>query len=122
MVVSSMRRRLANWARSTGLSSAAAGDLVLASYEALANSAEHAYPGRLGYIQLTAQRTDDHVIITVTDHGRWLSPAAPGNRGRGLFLIHQLADEVHLAVDEDHSGTTISLRWRLSAPTLGDHG
>jgi anti-sigma regulatory factor (Ser/Thr protein kinase) len=70
-VVSSMPRRLANWARTTGLSSAAADDLALASYEALVNSAEHAYQRRLGYIQLTAQRTNDHVIITVTDHGRW---------------------------------------------------
>jgi serine/threonine-protein kinase RsbW len=121
MVVSSMRRRLAHWARTTGLSSAAADDLVLASNEALANSAEHAYPGRLGYIQLTAQRTDDHVIITVTDHGQWLTPAAPGNRGRGLLLIHQLADDVHLAADKDHPGTTIRLRWRLSTPTLDDH-
>ena len=69
--MSSMRRRLANWARTTGLSNAAADDLVLASYEALVNSAEHAYQGRLGYIQLTAQRTNDHVTITVTDHGRW---------------------------------------------------
>jgi anti-sigma regulatory factor (Ser/Thr protein kinase) len=40
-------------------------------YEALVNSTEHAHQRRLGYTQLTAQRTNDHVIITVTDHGRW---------------------------------------------------
>jgi anti-sigma regulatory factor (Ser/Thr protein kinase) len=83
-------------------------------YEALVNSTEHAHQRRLGYTQLTAQRTNDHVIITVTDHGRW--PTAPGNRGRGLPLMYRLADDVHVAVDRDHPGTTISLRWSLSAP------
>ena len=121
-VLSSMRERLANWARTTGLSSAAADDLVLAAYEALANSAEHAYQRRPGYIRLTTQRTNDHVTITVTDHGRWLVPAAPGNRGRGLLLMHKLADDVQLAVDKDHPGTTICLRWRLNAPISHDHG
>jgi hypothetical protein len=43
-------------------------------------------------------------------------PTAPGNRGRGLPLMYRLADDVHVAVDRDHPGTTISLRWSLSAP------
>jgi serine/threonine-protein kinase RsbW len=120
-VLSSMRGRLANWAHTNGLSSAAADDLALAAYEALANSTEHAYQERPGYIRLTTRRTNDHVTITVTDHGRWLVPTAPGNRGRGLLLMHKLADDVHVAIDKDHPSTTIRLRWRLSAPTPHDH-
>jgi serine/threonine-protein kinase RsbW len=119
-VINSIRERLTNWARTTGLSSTTADDLVLATYEALANSSEHAYQRRPGSIRLTTQRTNDHVTITVTDHGRWLVPAAPGNRGRGMLLTHKLADDVHVAVDKDHLGTTIRLRWRLNAPTPHD--
>jgi serine/threonine-protein kinase RsbW len=70
-------------------------DRVLASYEAVANSIEHAYQGRVGDILLSAERKDDHVIVTVTDHGQWLAHSTPGHhRGRGLFLMHELADDV----------------------------
>lgn len=109
-----IRQRLAKWARTTGLSSAAVDDLVLASYEAVANSIEHAYQGQVGDILLSAQRKDDHVVVTVTDHGQWLAPSTPGrHRGRGLLLMHQLADDAHITADEDHPGTTVRLRWRL---------
>ena len=109
-----IRQCLATWARTTGLSSAAVDDLVLASYEAVANSMEHAYRGRVGDILLSAERKDHHVIVTVTDHGQWLAPSTPSrHRGRGLFLMHELADDAHITVDEDHPGTTVHLRWRL---------
>jgi anti-sigma regulatory factor (Ser/Thr protein kinase) len=84
--VRGIRQRLATWARATGLSSAAVDDLVLASYEAVANSIEHAYRGRVGDILLSAERKDDHVIVTVTDHGQWLAHSTPGHhRGRGTI-------------------------------------
>jgi serine/threonine-protein kinase RsbW len=68
--LSSTRQHLATWARTTGLTSAAVDDLILASHEAVANAIEHGDRRRGGHITLTAERTDDHVIITVTDHGR----------------------------------------------------
>lgn len=109
-----IRQRLAKWARTTGLSSVAVDDLVLASYEAVANSIEHAYRGQVGDILLSAEHKDDHVIVTVTDHGQWLAPSTPGrHRGRGLLLMHELADDAHITVDEDHPSTTVRLRWRL---------
>lgn len=111
-----LRRRLAQWARTAGLSSAAVDDVVLASYEAVTNGIEHAYRGRAGDVLLSAERTDDHVIVTVTDYGRWRGLRTPGARGRGLLLMHELADEVHIAVDKDHPGTTVRLHWRLDKP------
>ena len=112
-----IRQYLAKWARTTGLSSAAVDDLVLACYEAVANSIEHAYRGRVGDILLSTERKDDQVIVTVTDHGQWLTPSTPGrHRGRGLLLIHELADDAHITADQDHPGTTVRLRWRLDKP------
>lgn len=63
-----LRQRLAQWTRTAGLSSAAVEDVVLASYEAVANGIEHAYRGRGGDVLLSAKCTDDHVIVTVTDY------------------------------------------------------
>jgi serine/threonine-protein kinase RsbW len=89
-------------------------DLVLASYEAVANSIEHAYRGQVGDILLSAERKDDHVLVTVTDDGQWLTPSTSGrHRGRGLLLMHELADDAHITADEDHPGTTVRLRWRV---------
>lgn len=89
---------------------------MLASYEALANSIEHAYRERGGVILLAAQRTDNHVMITVTDHGQWRPPTAASDRGHGIPLMHELADEVHITIEENHPGTTVRLRWHLENP------
>lgn len=52
-------------------------DLVLATYEAIANAAEHAYADHTdaaGPLHLRARRTSDCVVITVTDEGEWRTP------------------------------------------------
>jgi serine/threonine-protein kinase RsbW len=62
-------------------------DLVLATYEAIANAAEHAYADHTdtaGPIHLHARRTSDCVIITVTDEGEWRIPTGQGFRSRGM--------------------------------------
>lgn len=43
-----MRHQLERWSARTGLPAPAAADLVLSTYEALANAAEHAYPSGSG--------------------------------------------------------------------------
>jgi serine/threonine-protein kinase RsbW len=95
-----------------------ADDLTLAVYEALTNAAEHAFPGTSagGLIRLAARVTDNEVIITISDNGRWRSPTDSGGyRGRGLPLIHQLTTEAHLTPSP--YGTTVQLRrQRCSTP------
>lgn len=113
--------RLAHWAHTSGLPSTAVDDLVLASYEAFANSAEHAYRDGVGDIQLTAERTDDQIIITITDHGQWLAPSTASHRGQGLRLMHELADGVHVTHNNNAPGTTVRLCWRLGKPTPDVH-
>ncbi len=107
-----VRGRMADWAAAVGLESERVDDLVLATHEALANIADHAYPNGGGEAFVTAFCADGEVLVVVRDRGHWRTPAAdPGWRGRGLLLIHGLADEVD--VHHGDLGTTVEMRWPL---------
>ncbi|ADJ47634.1 anti-sigma regulatory factor, serine/threonine protein kinase [Amycolatopsis mediterranei S699] len=86
-------------------------DIVLAGYEAMANSAEHAYPhGEAGPVDVRAEAQPGRLTVTVTDYGTWRPPAASdGLRGRGLLLIDTLAD--HSAQVHRDDGTTVTMTW-----------
>ncbi|QRP49188.1 ATP-binding protein [Amycolatopsis sp. FDAARGOS 1241] len=111
---SALRKALVHWARAHRLSAALITDLELAVYEALVNSAEHAYPGDTeGSLDLHAHHEDQVVRVTVTDHGRWRPQPPPDPlRGRGVPLIHLLADHTDIAATEQ--GTTVTMTWQLS--------
>ncbi|HWC84345.1 MAG TPA: ATP-binding protein [Pseudonocardiaceae bacterium] len=110
------RRRLAGWARTVGLAGRDVDSVVLAAYEALANAAEHAYPGTEGVIDLHAEVDGEQVKITVADQGRWRPPPAdPGNRGRGLLLIRGLAHSSEVR-HRPLGGTVVEMCWRLPGP------
>jgi serine/threonine-protein kinase RsbW len=108
-----IRHSLERWAGHTGLSTVVIGDVVLASYEALANAIEHAYPAGSGPVDLVAAcTTDGRVLVVVRDSGRWRPPPSdPGLRGRGLLMIKTLAHRVEM----QHSphGTAVHMEWRL---------
>lgn len=105
---------MADWAEAVGLESERVDDLVLATHEALANIADHAYPDGGGEAFVTAFYADGEVLVVVRDRGRWRTPATdPGWRGRGLLLIHGLADEVD--VRHGDLGTTVEMHWPLRA-------
>lgn len=114
-----VRHQLERWAASTGLPVMAVADLVLSSYEALANAAEHAYPAGQGPVDLAAVRTTDgRVLVTVRDHGRWKPPPAdPGFRGRGLLMIKALTRRVK--IEQGPLGTTLHMEWDLPATSCG---
>ncbi len=107
--LSAVRRRLGAWSAQAALSDDTTADLQLMLSEAATNSVEHAYrdgpPGEFAY---SVRRRDDGAIrVEVQDFGRWRPPPAdPGYRGRGLAVIHNLADEVTFEVGE--SGTRIA--------------
>lgn len=108
-----VRHQLERWATKAGLRASTVSDLVLASYEALANAAEHAYAARGGLVDLVAARTTDgRVLVIVSDHGRWRPPPAdPGFRGRGLQMITALTRRMQV-LPGPH-GTTVHMEWEV---------
>ena len=110
--LSGARREVAAWAAALGLSEDLVDDVVLASHEALANVADHAYPDGDGEAWLLLECTAHRMEIVVRDRGRWRPPPAdPGWRGRGLMIIRALADDVE--VRHDSTGTVVRMRWRM---------
>ena len=106
-----VRAQLASWAGRFGLSADAVDDIVLATHEALANVADHAYPDGDGEAELDAACVQGEIRVVVRDHGSWKVPQEPGWRGRGLVLIAGLAE--HVDVHRAPAGTCIAMRWRL---------
>ncbi|MFI5590253.1 ATP-binding protein [Amycolatopsis sp. NPDC051758] len=112
-----LREALAGWLDSLGLSLEEQEDVVLAGYEAMANSAEHAYrEGDAGPIDVRAEELNGRLTVTVTDYGTWQPPVPTnGLRGRGLLLIDSLAD--HSAKVHREDGTTVTMTWLRNGAT-----
>ena len=111
------RDEFSNWIRSAfALDANRAGDLVLATYEALANTAEFAYPsaGRAATMDVWAAYDPDEtaLLVTVADRGQWrteTSTPADRTRGRGIPLMRALADRA--SIQTSTGGTTVRLAW-----------
>ena len=111
-----LRHELAKWAARVGLSDEDSEALVLASYEAMANSVEHAYRDQTqGLLDLRGEVDEEQgrVVITVTDYGQW-QPPRPSNglRGRGLPLIQGLT--ATSTITPTSEGTTVTMFWPLA--------
>lgn len=110
-----LRHRCAEFATSHGLTADRARDLALALTELACNSIEHA---RSSATVLLATR-DSRVVCQVRDAGYLTDPlvgrrpAAPEQlRGRGLLLVHQLADLVR--VHTAPGGTTVEVQFETA--------
>ncbi len=79
------RASLTSYMHGLGLPAVQAQDAVLAGYEAMANSVEHAYPpGGAGTFDLHATRGHDGVVtVTITDHGTWKDTGTQPHAKRG---------------------------------------
>ncbi len=111
-----LRQNLGAWLRELGVVADLVDAVVLATYEAMVNVVTHAYQGKPGVLDLMAEVANDVLTVTVTDYGRWQSPAEEPSPegGRGLTLIRGLADEASI-VSTEH-GTTVRMTW----PRLAD--
>lgn len=111
------RDEFARWLRSVfDIDAYRANDLVLATYEALANTAEFAYlsMGMTGTMDVLASHDpiESALAVTVADRGQWRTAApSPGDRtrGRGIALMKALADRASIKTSTD--GTTVRLVW-----------
>jgi serine/threonine-protein kinase RsbW len=110
-----LRHALAEWATRIGLPEKDIEALVLASYEAMANSVEHAYHDQTqGLLDLRARLdgAQSRVVVTVTDYGQWKPPQLSGGlRGRGLSLIQGLTNTS--TITPTTGGTTVTMFWPL---------
>lgn len=114
--ITDARHRLTQWAKAAGLSADTVEDIALASYEALTNAAEHAYTSGDGdgagdgAVDLFAGFLMGGILrVTVRDHGRWLTPADPGYRGRGIVMMKGLTDCTGFEISQ--AGTVVHLGW-----------
>ena len=111
-----LRRMLAAWAEYLGMETERIEALVLASYEALANAAEHAYVGESGgHLELHAvyMAESAQAHVTVIDRGQWQPPSETGTRlgGRGLVLIENLAEQSDVTTGP--TGTVVRMAWTV---------
>jgi anti-sigma regulatory factor (Ser/Thr protein kinase) len=104
---------MAAWAAGVGLTPERVEDLALAVGEALSNSIEHAYPSDgPGPIELDGRVVESVVHVEIRDHGVWREPRPhPGWRGRGISMIHLLADDARVETLPD--GTIVTMSWSL---------
>ena len=113
--LASTRHWLRAWLGNAALDEDFAQDVLVAAGEACANAAEHAYPGQDGIAHLAARLTGGHLVVTVSDRGRWKQPPPDNHvlRGRGMPMMEALADAV--TVRHDPTGTTVTLEWRIGS-------
>ncbi|MFI5684618.1 ATP-binding protein [Streptomyces sp. NPDC051636] len=127
------RRLLLGAMETAGVDPDVSYDLSVALSEACANAVEHggdgARDGSSEAYRVTAYLDGEKCRIEVTDSGPGLArnagtrlPRADAEQGRGLCLIRELADHVHIGPKPGRGGTVVSfdkmLKWRDDAPLV----
>jgi anti-sigma regulatory factor (Ser/Thr protein kinase) len=107
-----IRQELRHWLARHGVDRGTIDRVLLTSGEACSNAVEHAYGPGDAWFELDAAIGDGALTVTVRDRGRWRDPRG-SNRGRGLQLIHAVADGVD--VRPEPTGTSVTLRHSLAA-------
>lgn len=115
------RHELAQWLRDVRVPVHRLHDISLAVGEAVTNAIEHG--SRLDASQVVSVQAfvqDEILNVTVDDPGCWSNPAEPPitpsqHRGRGLFLIHELANKVD--IHNSPHGTRVTMQFDVSEET-----
>ncbi len=120
-VLGTIRTQLTQFTHAIGLPEETVTNVSLATYEALANVVEHAYPpGQAGTFDLLAEALADDGVLTVAivDHGAWKPPpdTSRSRRGRGLPLMRACSDDFEIS-SLTGGGTEIRLRWNFGSAT-----
>jgi serine/threonine-protein kinase RsbW len=127
------RRLLLGTMETAGVDPDVSYDLSVALSEACANAVEHG--GNTGYgdpseaFRVTAYIDGEKCRIEVADSGPGFTRTQPvrlapsgAENGRGLCLIQELADHVHIGNKPGRRGTVVSfdkiLKWRKDAPLM----
>ena len=109
-----MRASLRSWLSDGLVEAGAAGEVVLATWEACANAIEHAQRPSQTTFRLGARLDDGGWLrVEVQDSGRWKPGDGSTDRGLGLDLMRSLMDTVEVSTGD--AGTTIVMEHRVSS-------
>lgn len=106
------RRLVDECAREAGFAALERAEICLAAHEAVTNAFRYGSPaGPADFIELHITGEGDGLVVTVRDHGPPVALPAPSlpdpaqfvGGGRGLYLMHELMDELQF----DWNGGTI---------------
>lgn len=123
--LAAIRRFVGESGRSLGADEAAIRDLELAVDEICSNSIRHGYGAKEGQLEITVERVGHSIKVVVRDWGRAFDPgqipvpdpAVPledrSLGGLGLFLVHQVMDEVRFEFN-DSKGNSVTVFRKLN--------
>jgi anti-sigma regulatory factor (Ser/Thr protein kinase) len=113
------RRDVAEFAAAAGASQEQLEVIRLATSEALANAAQHAYPARPGHIHVTARMAGGELWVLIADSGCGIHAGRESDGlGLGLAMIAKLTDGFSV-VERSSGGTELRLRFVLDASKSG---
>jgi PAS domain S-box-containing protein len=103
-----LREALQLWLAAMGVLEPDSFEVLLATSEAAANAIEHGHrsDGRAGIV-VELDLSGDVLRTTVRDAGRWREPVPTLDRGRGLALVRDIMEAVH--VDPSPHGTVVTM-------------
>ncbi|MEW9532426.1 SpoIIE family protein phosphatase [Microbispora sp. NPDC049125] len=110
-----VRTALRQWLGKLDIAPRLLQDVLVAVGEACANAIEHGHRHSPGHeVRLTASATADDLHLAVTDTGRWRTPRPHANphRGRGIYLMRTLMQDV--TIESGAVGTTVTMHTRIS--------
>lgn len=115
------RRHVRNTLVQAGFGVEVVRDVEAAVGEALANVHDHAYDGGAGPVSITVFRSDGRLTVVINDNGRAIvAPSVPhvpppstSLRGRGLYMVGHLMDEVAIVVNPSGHGLAVRMTTRL---------
>ncbi len=110
-----LRQGLRDWTNGLHVTASTGQNILVAAGEAVVNAIEHGSgndPSKT--ISVEAFATDVAITVSVTDTGQWHGDSAASRRtrqrGRGLTLMHGMADQVDTV--RSPQGTTVTLQFR----------
>lgn len=119
-----VRQAVAGLGEALGLSGSRIADLKTVVSEACNNVVLHAYEGRSGPLEVTAEPRSGELEVQVADHGKGFQPRANDgdpSLGLGLPLIAALSDSFEISGGAGH-GSRTTIRFGYEPPELNNNG
>ena len=108
--VSELRRRVADFASTAGVSEEVTQATALAVSEIVTNSVLHAYDEDGGQVRVSCRVDGERFIVEVADDGRGIEARHDsGGIGHGLAIVGSVAEALDIAVGRGERGTIVTM-------------